>query len=157
LADIKNNQPTPTWSSFYVAEPPRYYPLGGGRYWLKDVGSGGMTADTTGTVALQLSVPEGSFRVLSSLAGDSLILQRFQANATWHPVLWLSLRGPVDSLVARHGRNHERGMRLAAPIEVQAGGAGCRLRLFITSINREEFDHEPRYSYMADGLLEVGP
>ncbi|MDO7874403.1 DUF4153 domain-containing protein [Hymenobacter sp. ASUV-10] len=146
-----------TWVGFYVQDPPRYYSLGGGRYWLKDVGSGAVAPDPAGDVVLALSTADGSFRLLSTFAGDTLLLQRFQPDAAWRTALRLSLRVPADSLVARYGRNHVNTVKLATPVVVSAGAGPLRLRLFITSLNREELDHKARYTYTADGLLELNP
>lgn len=153
-----NEGPQNRTASFYVNKPKPYHALGQGRYWLKDVGSGMMTSDsaTLGAVLLVLPVREGTFRLLGNFAGDSLALQQRTAGS-WQTQLRLNLRPVADSLVQRYGRTHVEAIDLPAPVELRARAGRLQLRLFLSSLTRQEGGEEMNYSYSAEGLLEIAP
>ena len=152
-----NEEPERQSTRFYVSDLPRYYSLGPGQYWLRDVGASAGLADTTGSVTLELTVPEGHFRLLTSAAGDSVLLQQQQPAGPWRTQLCLPLQAPVDSLVRRYGRNRIRDVDLPAPVVLQARAQRVQLRLFMTALTRERTDSVNRYAYSAEGLLLVQP
>ncbi|TPG66534.1 DUF4153 domain-containing protein [Hymenobacter nivis] len=165
LQNALNEGPENNSINFYVRDPAKYVALGQGRYWLKDVGSSAFSFDSAtsrGDAGLVLPLPEGTFRLLTNFAGDSLQLQQRQQQqgppGRWHTQLRLALRAPTDSLVRRYGRtNAAASIDLPAPVELRAGNAHMRLRLFITTLNREQDGGEVRYYYSAEGLLEITP
>jgi hypothetical protein len=153
-----NEGPQNHTTSFYVHEPTHYYSLGRGRYWLKDVGSTVASTDTVtmGSVLVVLPVREGTFRLVGNFAGDSIKLQQRTAG-TWQTQLHLNLRPVADSLVQRYGRTHVEAIDLPAPVEVQARAGRLQLRLFLSSLTRDEGQTEVNYAYSAEGLLEIAP
>jgi hypothetical protein len=147
--------------SFYVRHAPAYYALGQGRYWLKDLGYvDGHASDSTtlgrGEEVLALPLPEGTFRLLMTPAGDSLLLQQQVAGA-WHSQLHLSLRATTDSLLQRYGRHHASSVDLPAPVVLRMHADRLQLRLFMTSLNRSQTGQEARYSYSLEGELHIRP
>jgi hypothetical protein len=141
VQDALKGGPETISANFYVAEPPQYFALGQGRYWVKDIGSNYSLA-RNGSVQDGLILPlrEGTFRLLTTSEGDSLLL-----------------RTPADSLVQRYGRNHFNPVDLAAPVQLQARAGRLQLRVYLLSLNREEVDHKPRYSYTGEGMLQIEP
>ena len=140
---------------------PAYYALGQGRYWLKDLGYvDGHASDSTtlgrGEEVLALPLPEGTFRLLMTPAGDSLLLQQQVAGA-WHSQLHLSLRATTDSLLQRYGRHHASSVDLPAPVVLRMHADRLQLRLFMTSLNRSQTGQEARYSYSLEGELHIRP
>ncbi|MDO7874391.1 hypothetical protein Q5H93_06575 [Hymenobacter sp. ASUV-10] len=79
------------------------------------------------------------------------------AAGTWQTQLRLNLRPVADSLVQRYGRTHVEAIDLPAPVEVRARTGRLQLRLFLSSLTRQEGGAEMNYSYTADGLLEIAP
>jgi hypothetical protein len=148
-----NEEPESRSASFYVRENPKYYALGQGRYWLPDIGTTA-SMDSTGHTNLALPLREGTFRLQTSWLSDSLMLQQ-RAAGTWQTQLSLSLRAPADSLMQRYGRNHARSVDLPAPVELRAHAGRLHLRLFLTSLNRDETGQKAQYSYSAQGELRI--
>jgi hypothetical protein len=158
VQDALKGGPETISANFYVAEPPQYFALGQGRYWVKDIGSNYSLA-RNGSVQDGLILPlrEGTFRLLTTFEGDSLLLQQQRAKGGWQTQLHLLLRTPADSLVQRYGRNHFNPVDLAAPVQLQARAGRLQLRVYLLSLNREEVDHKPRYSYTGEGMLQIEP
>ena len=155
--DALNEGPETISANFYVLDPPRYFALGQGRYWLKDIGLNYSQAANDSTGGLVLPVREGTFRLLTTFEGDSLLLQQQRATGGWQTQLHLSLRAPADSLVQRYGRNHVNSVDLAAPVELRASAGRLHLRVYLFSLNREEFDHRANYSFSGEGMLLIDP
>jgi hypothetical protein len=156
LHQALNDTPEEQSTRYFVRNMPRYYALGQGRYWLKDVGSMMDNLDSTGYTTLPLPVREGTFRLLMSSAGDSLLLQQQQAAGPWQTQLHLELRPLADSL-ARHYGQHVKDIDLSAPVELHARAGRLQLHLFLSSLNQQVFDHRMEYSYTAEGLLQIAP
>lgn len=149
------------YTGFYVPNAPRYYALGQGRYWLKDLGyldsrADSATTTSRGEAVLALPVPEGTFRLLMTTAGDSLLLQQRQAAGAWHSQLHFSLRATADSLLHQYGR-HTTSIDLPAPVELRASSKRLQLRLFMTSLNRSQIGQKIQYSYSLEGELRIRP
>ena len=153
-----NEGPESVSANFNVVDPPKYFALGQGRYWLKDIGTNASIMDADIVQGLLLPVREGTFRLLTTFEGDSVLLQQQRATGKWQTQLRVSLRAPTDSLVKIYGRNHVNSVDLSAPVEVQASAGRLHLRLYLSSLNREEYaDHKAQYTYSADGLLQIAP
>ena len=112
--------------------------------------------DSTGYIGLALPVREGTFRLLMTSAGDSLLLQQQRAAGPWQTQLHLELRPLADSL-ARHYGQHVKDIDLPAPVELRARTGHLQLRLFISSLNMRLLDHRMQYAYTAEGLLQITP
>ena len=147
------------YTSFSMREPPRYYALGQGRYWLKDLSSidSMSPADSTHEVVLALPLREGNFRLLRTFTGDSLLLQQQQAPGAWQSQLRLSLRATSDSLRQRYGRQRTTDIDLPAPVVVRARAGRLQLRLFMTSLTSSQADRKAWYSYSLEGELQIRP
>lgn len=148
------------YTSFYVRNAPRYYALGRGRYWLKDLpsldsGADGTATTSRGLVVLALPVREGTFRLLMTDDGDSLLLQQ-QAAGAWHSQLHIELRATADSLLQHYGR-HTTTIDLPAPVELRAHSDRLQLRLFMTSLNRSQIGPKIQYTYSLEGELQMQP
>lgn len=153
-----NEGPESVSASFYVVDPPKYFALGQGRYWLKDIGTSINVMTVDSTQGLMLPIREGTFRLLTTFEGDSMVLQQQRATGKWQTQLRVSLRAPADSLVKIYGRNHVNSVELPAPVEVRASAGRLHLRLYLSTLNREEYaDHKAQYTYSADGLLYIEP
>lgn len=110
------------------------------------------------TQGLMLPIREGTFRLLATFEGDSLLLQQQRATGKWQTQLGISLRAPADSLVKIYGRNHVNSVDLTSPVVVRASAGRLHLRLYLSSLNREEYaDHKAQYTYSAEGLLHIEP
>ena len=149
------------YNSFYVRNSPSYYALGRGRYWLKDLSylnnaADSITATSRGEVVLALPVREGTFRLLMTSTGDSLLLQQRQAANIWRSQLHFALRAPTDSLLQRYGL-HASTTYLPAPVELRAHSDHLQLRLFMTSLNRTQIGQKIQYSYSLEGELQIQP
>jgi hypothetical protein len=155
LQQALNDTPAEQSTGYFVSNMPRYYALGQGRYWLKDIGMMD-NSDSTGYTTLVLPVREGSFRLLMSPAGDSLLLQQQRAAGPWQTQLHMELRPLADSL-ARHYGQHVKNINLSAPIELRARAGRLQLCLFLSSLNQRAFDNQVDYSYTAEGLLQIAP
>ncbi len=150
------------YTNFYVRDTPRYYALGQGRYWLKNLGyatspAADSTAPGRGEVLLALPVPEGTFRLLLTPAGDSLLLQQRPAAGAWRSQLRMGLRPTTDSLLRRYGRRRASTIDLPAPVVVRARAGRLQLHLFITSLISSRLSQEARYSYALEGELLIQP
>ena len=156
LQQALHDAPDEQSTSYLVPNRPRYYALGRGRYWLKDISSLMENLDSTGYVGLALPVREGSFRLLMTPTGDSLLLQQQRAAGPWHTQLHLALRPLADSL-ARHYGPRVKDISLPAPVELRARAGRLHLHLFISSLNQRALDHQMQYAYTAEGLLEIKP
>ena len=157
LQEALNDVPGQQSTGYYVPNMPSYYALGQGRYWLKDVGSLYSKADSLGRQVLALPLREGTFRLVMPYAGDSLLLQQ-QAVAAgpWRTQLAVALRPLADSLDSHYGQ-HVKDLDLPAPATLRAHAGRVQLRLFVSSLNRHEFDHRMQYSFSAEGLLQITP
>ncbi|RZK54289.1 MAG: DUF4153 domain-containing protein, partial [Hymenobacter sp.] len=156
LQQALNDTPEEQATSYSVRNTPKYYALGKGRYWLKDIGSLMENTDSTDYVGLALPVREGSFRLLMTLTGDSLLLQQQRAAGPWQTQLHLALRPLADSLAQHYGQ-HVKDISLPAPVELRAHSGHLQLRLFVSSLNQRLFDHRMQYVYTTEGLLEITP
>jgi hypothetical protein len=156
LQQALNDTPDEQSTSYMVRNTPKYYALGKGRYWLKDIGSLMENADSMDYVGLALPVREGTFRLLMTLTGDSLLLQQQRAAGPWQTQLHLALRPLADSLAQHYGQ-HVKDISLPAPVELRARSGRLQLRLFVSSLNQRLFDHRMQYVYTAEGLLEIKP
>jgi len=150
-----NAEPASRAASFYTRDTPKYYALGQAHYWLQQVGPT-FDLDSAGSTSLLLPLTEGTFRLRSNHLGDSLMLQQ-QAAGTWQTRLQLALRAPTDSLMQRYGRNHAGAVPLPAPLELRAHAGRLHLRLFLTSLSRDDEGPRAQYSYTAQGELRVAP
>jgi hypothetical protein len=152
-----NEGPESVSANFYVVDPPKYFALGRGQYWLKDIGTNANAMSIDSTQGLMLPIREGTFRLLTTFEGDSLLLQQ-RATGKWQTQLGVSLRAPADSLVKIYGRNHVNSVDLTSPVVVRASAGRLHLRLYLSSLNREEYaDHKAQYTYSAEGLLHIEP
>jgi hypothetical protein len=156
LQQALNDTPDEQSTSYSVRNTPKYYALGEGQYWLKDVGNLMENSENAGYISLALPIREGSFRLLMTLTGDSLLLQQQRAAGPWQTQLHLELRPLADSL-ARHYGQHVKDISLPAPVELRAQSGRLQLRLFVSSLNQRLFDHRMQYVYTAEGLLEIMP
>ena len=158
LREALNESPESSSVSFFVRDPPGYFALGQGQYWLTGIGPYNYrVADSTGGVMLELPAREGTFRLLTTFAGDSLLVQRRVAGG-WQTQLGLSIRAPTDSLVRRYGHTRAGSIDLLRPLELRASNARLRLRLFVATLTRNQTTgQEAQYSYLADGLLQIMP
>jgi hypothetical protein len=156
LQQALNDVPDEQSTSYFVRDMPRYYALGQGRYWLKNISSLMENSDNAGYIGLALPVREGSFRLLMTLTGDSLLLQQQRAAGPWQTQLHLALRPMADSLAQHYGQ-HVKDINLPAPVELRARAGRLQLRLFISSLNQRALDHRMQYAYTAEGLLEIKP
>ena len=155
LNDVPGQEEAST--NFFVRDAPQYYPLGQGRYWLKELGGSAGLADSTREVVLALPLREGTFRLLRTFTGDSLLLQQRRATGVWQTQLHLSLQATADSLLQHYGRQHVTTVDLPAPVVLRASSGHLLLRLFMTSLNRAQFGKEARYSYSLEGELQIRP
>jgi hypothetical protein len=155
LQDALNGAPDDRSASFSVRDVPKYFALGQGRYWLQDI-STNYNIDSTGGTTVALPLREGNFRLRITALGDSLLLQQ-RAAGTWHTQLSLLLRTPADSLVRQYGPHHASTALLAAPFEMRAHTDHLHLRLFFSSLNRDESGLGIQYSYSAQGELQIVP
>jgi len=144
------------FANFFVRDAPAYYSLGQGRYWLKEMGLSLGIADSTREVALSLPLREGTFRLLRTFSGDSLLLQQWQATGAWQNQLSVSLQATADSLRQRYGRN-VNNVYLPVPVMLHARAGRIQLRLFMTSLSRSQYGKEVRYSYSLEGELQIQP
>ena len=156
LQQALNDTPDEQSTSYSVHDMPRHYALGQSRYWLKDISSLMENLDSTGYIGLALPVREGTFRLLMTSAGDSLLLQQQRAAGPWQTQLHLELRPLADSL-ARHYGQHVKDIDLPAPVELRARAGHLQLRIFISSLNMGLLDHRMQYAYTAEGLLQITP
>ncbi|RZK60980.1 MAG: DUF4153 domain-containing protein [Hymenobacter sp.] len=145
-------------TDYSVRSIPSYYALGRGNYWLKDVGNMMERLDTTGRNVLALPLREGTFRLLMTAAGDSLLLQQQQAaEGPWRTQLQLLLRPLADSL-AQHYRQHVvSAIDLPAQPELRARAGRLQLHLYLSSLRQEKLGQHVEYVYSAEGLLEIKP
>ena len=153
LEDNPAGGPRRVTTNYYVRDPTAYHALGQGLYWLKDIGTTSGPDHANGVV-LELPAREGTFRLLTASVGDSLLVQQ-RAAGGWHTQLRLSLRAPADSLLQRDDQGGSVAM--PRPLELRAANAHLRLRLFVSSLYREQTGQRVQYSYSAEGLLQITP
>ena len=142
-------------ANFYTRSLPRYYALGGGTYWLRNVGIDETRNEPPGSI-LRLAVPEGTFRLRATATGDTLFVEQ-QAAGSWQPRLHLSLRPVADSLRVHYASHPEGDSYAEQPLPLQARAGRVRLRLFLTSFYWEKVGEQEKYVYSADGELRVRP
>ncbi|GAB3637373.1 hypothetical protein GCM10027422_29630 [Hymenobacter arcticus] len=157
LQQALNDTPEQQSTDYSVRNVPQYYALGQGKYWLKDIGLLMGPADTTGATALALPLREGTFRLLMTNSGDSLLLQqRRAATGPWHTQLHVLLRPLADSLAQHYGQR-VTSIDLPNPPELRARAGRLQLRLYLLSLRQDKVGKEVEYVYSAEGLLEIKP
>jgi hypothetical protein len=156
LQQAFNDTPGQQSTYYSVRDMPSYYALGQGRYWLKDVSSLYSKADSLGRQVLALPLREGSFRLGLPRTSDSLLLQQWPAAGPWQTQLAVVLRPLADSLYRHYGQ-HAKDLDLPALVELPARAGHLQLHLFVSALNRHEFDHRMQYFFAAEGLLQITP
>ena len=141
--------------SFYNPERPKFYDLGQGQDWLNELSTITPSLDSTDAPLLELAAPEGRFRFLAAAQGGDLLVQQQLAAGGWRTQLRLSLRARADSLLSQYGPTPPATIDLPRPLVLQARAGRLRLRLFVSSLNRQPVGSQARYDYMADGLLQI--
>jgi hypothetical protein len=142
--------------NFYAPKKAQVYELSPGQYWLKGVNLDGLDLADTDSVLLSLPIKADSFRVRAAMRGRDVLVQQRTAARRWRTQLRLSLAAATDSLLlARKGL--PRPEELPQPLVLQARTGRLRLRLFITSLSRQQFGFDTTYRYAANGWLLIRP
>lgn len=125
-----------------------------GQYWLKGLNLYGLDLADPDSVLLSLPVGADSFRLRAAHGRDALVQQRTAASDR-RTQLRLSLAA-ADSLIrARTGL--PRPEELPQPLVVQGSAGRLHLRLFLSSVGRQQVGSDTTYSYMAEGWLLIRP